>query len=111
MNAQDLVAAGYKRFQNNLKHAICGWQKRIRNDEGRTLYFINIYQYDMTPFRSGGYNGQDYAFEVDNQYYRSHIPDTIDVSFSCGKLTVDETEKACHDLFHRLDCDEDRHNN
>lgn len=110
MNANDLWAAGYKKFQDNFKHAMCGWQKRIRNDEGKTLFFINIYQYDMSQFKSRGYTGEDYNFEVDNQYYRDIMPDTINICFSCTNLTLDETEKFCHDIFYKLYCVNDRYN-
>lgn len=110
MDAQELMAAGYRKFQDSFKSALCGWQKRIRNDEGKTLFFINIYQYDMTMFKSRGYVGSDYSFEVSNQFYLRHNPDTINISFSCENLTLDETEKFCHDFFHRMNCEPDRHN-
>jgi hypothetical protein len=97
MNANDLIDAGYKKFQDHLKGADCAYQKRI----GSTRYFINVYYYD---FRKHDINAKE-CFECDlcfNMVEDAH--DQIRLLFNCTDLTIEQLESKVEWLFTTLGC-------
>ena len=49
LNEENLLAAGYKKFNDPIKNAVAAYQKRVliekADNEWRTEYFINVYHY------------------------------------------------------------------
>jgi hypothetical protein len=49
LNEENLLAAGYKKFNDTFKQALGAYQKRVlvekADNEWRTEYFINVYHY------------------------------------------------------------------
>lgn len=95
MNVNDLLDAGYKKFQDHLKSADCGYQKRI----GSTRYFINVYYYD---FRKHDINAKE-SFECHVQFELKD-DEYINLSFNCTDLTIEQLEDKVEWLFTTLDC-------
>ena len=95
MQVSDLIASGYKFFNDGFKNADGAYQKRI----GHTRYFINVYHYDWTKIMTNP--PDDDLFECDLQFKipPSDYNDYINLSFNCTDLTVEALEAKVEKLF------------
>ena len=97
MNANDLIDAGYKKFQDSFKKADCAYQKRV----GSTRYFINVYYYD---FRKFNINAKE-TFECELNFDMTEDRhDYIHLLFNCTDLTIEQLEDKAEWLFTTLGC-------
>lgn len=95
MKIEDLLSAGYKKFEDRWKNSDCGYQKRI----GRTRYFINVYYYDFRKFNLP-YN-ESFECELNFQLKED---EHINLSFCCKDLTIEQLEGKVEWLFTTLNC-------
>lgn len=70
----DLIADGFKPWTVPVfKRADYFWQKRIRDDDGQTLYFVNAYGYDWKRYAQQGLDRHPdapaFTVEFDLQVY------------------------------------------
>ena len=109
MDANDLTKAGYQQFVDSFRSADRAFQKRIRHlEDGKTLYFINVYEYDYRKFNIKTDN--PISYEVETCLYFDSTLDQIRVQFNCGDLTVTETEEYVEHMYNTLGCVPDKHN-
>jgi uncharacterized protein YxeA len=90
-----LSESGYRKFTDHLKNADEFWQKRVRSEAtGETLYFINLYKYDV--------NGE--RWEVDMSFERdSAAHDYVWITMSVGKMaTLHNLEAECTQIWQAL---------
>lgn len=81
MTRQELLDSGYSPFKpSSLKadNAIQGYQKRFINDNGDTLYFITVYEYD-----NSCYGLSEHSFEADIQLYQLNTHNPLNLLFFC----------------------------
>lgn len=97
---------GYKQHPTPLNNADCLWQKRVRNEQGETKYFINIYEYD---FRKYGMEGLDIKYGVEVCIFPEGIDTQVNLSFNL--TTIEEAEKFIEDFYIKNNCAPDLHNN
>lgn len=82
MTRRELIDNGYKPFKpSSLKadNAIQGYQKQFVNDNGDTLYFITVYEYD-----DSFYGLSEHSFEANIQLYQRGTHNPLNLSFFCG---------------------------
>lgn len=91
MNRSELLAAGYKFFEDHLSKSNGGYQKRIG-----TRYFINVYYYDFSQYKMPYTEGYDckLQFKVKDDY--------LNLEFGCRELTIEELERKVEWLFKTL---------
>ena len=114
MNAQELLDAGYVKFQDYFApehmRPQYAYQKKIRSDEGKLLYFINVYEYDWREFNKHPHLS-DYIYRVKLSLYVDEKADCINIEFNCTNYDVDELEHyVLTGLYRRLYCVPDKLN-
>lgn len=90
-----LSESGYRKYEDRLKNADEFWQKRVYHAEtGQTLYFINLYKYDVHGER----------WEVDMSFERdSAAHDYVWITLSVGKMaTLHNLEAECTQIWQAL---------
>lgn len=95
MNRQELLAAGYKHFEDHLSKSNGAYQKRIRSDTG-TRYFINVYYYDFSQFKLPYNEGYDCKLQF------KVLGDYTNLDFGCRDLTIEQLESRVEWLFTTL---------
>ena len=73
------------------------FQKRCRNENGQTKYFITIYKYEDSDCNKPSYN-VDLQFEKEN-YTMNILLFAID-----AKMTLKEIEQEVYAIWYGLDC-------
>jgi len=103
MNNFDLSewrVAGYKEFPvPEHKYAQIALQKRFRNDDRKTMFFINAYVYE----REWGF-----IVSATTQFYRGE--DTVNLELHEAK-SPDHARRFFMELWERMEMDLDHHNN
>lgn len=88
-----LLANGYKEYEDTFYHADCLFQKRIRDEMGRTMYFINFYKYKENYEVELSLDMEEYAMST--KWY----------AFSpVGKVNLEVAEKWVYDLWCKMGC-------
>lgn len=83
INIQELLDKGYKEFPpTKFDGADEAFQKRIRAENGDTLYFINVYMY-----YSWGEIPKN--FEVETQLYQKGTHEPLNLKFFCDWTLAD----------------------
>lgn len=101
INKDSLLENGYKEWsKENCMNQFCNrfFQKRFRNENGDTKYFITVYEYD----RPREENKLDY--EVDLQFEKKDY--TINITLFCltESMTVEQMEKEVYSIWYWLNC-------
>lgn len=117
ISSLDLVRAGYKQYKSDtacmLKRATMLYQKDVRipdgPHQGKLLYYVNWYEYDFSELRPA----EPVGWSAEVQFYRGprDQEETVDVEYHVRPYsTVEQVEQFFHDLFVRMDCLPDTHN-
>ena len=97
---EELIKRGFKKF-NTTGHLGEAkkylFQKRYMNDEGDTLYFLDIYKYDWSIFPVNRVPDQ-YTFSITTQLYKVGDHDAINIEFG-SYITIEEAEEFIDKLF------------
>lgn len=101
---RDFLNHGYKEYKPHRGDRMC--QKVVRTADKKKAYFLNIYEWDH---RGLGIN--NIAYEAQVELYQSE-----DVWFTislhdCADKTIDEIEAFIANVYVRLGCIPDIHNN
>ena len=107
MNSQELLKAGYHKCRDYWeKTPLYFYQKKIYGDNRALLYFINVYEYDLTdlPIK------KDISYEVKLYLYVDDKADCLHIQFNCDKFEVRELEEYVSDLYLQIGCVPDKHN-
>lgn len=98
MDAQELLAAGYKTYEDHFEKSLQFYQKRVDNPHiPATLYFINVYQYDMAKYTPN----KPMWFEVKIQWETTFV-DSLNLHFDATKMSVDEMENVVARMYNYL---------
>lgn len=97
---EELIKRGFKKFNTTgysgeAKKYL--FQKRYMNDEGDTLYFLDIYKYDWSIFPVDRVPDQ-YTFSITTQLYKIGNHDAINIEFG-SYITIEEAEEFIDKLF------------
>lgn len=93
--ALTLKESGYRQYEDRLKAADEFWQKRVYHETtGETLYFINLYKYDVHGERWEAHM----SFERDSADH-----DYVWLTLSVGKMaTLHNLEAECAHIWQAL---------
>lgn len=115
MNDNELLAAGYKLFEDCNAPDYCkpqyAYQKKIY-DDNILLYFINVYKYDWSMFNLR----DDYdriTYDCKLCVYHDHLEDDgcLRIEFSCTNMTIDELENFVYNkIYNAMECIPDQLN-
>lgn len=107
---------GYSKCGGNIdnlkRHASNLFQKRIRNEAGETLYFINVYEFDFTKYQEDGRYPKDMPvlkYSAEARFYRGEQEFNVDLLF-LQNTTVADMEKFFAEVFQAMKCEPDKHN-
>ncbi len=97
LSEENLLAAGYKKFNDPMKNAEAAYQKRVRSTDGdMTLYFINVYHYK---FDLSDHSHESWKLDMAFDRYSKHARYAW-VQYSLEPDTsVDMLELIAADLF------------
>lgn len=96
---EKLIELGFKKYNtyNNLYDAKKYlFQKRYMNDEGDTLYFLDIYKWDWS-FANDKVPEQ-YTYQITTQLYQKGTHEAINIEFGVG-MAVEDAEKFIAGMF------------
>ncbi len=96
------TVSNFKQFASNL------FQKRVKNNQRETLYFINVYEFDFTGLR--GKDHPDLSYQADVRFYRSTQQFNTELLF-LENTSIEEMENFFKEVFESMKCDIDQHNN
>ena len=97
---EELIKRGFKRYNVCNTSIDCRkylFQKRYMNDNGDTLYFIDIYKWDWTGFPPNRIL-DPYTYEITTQLYRKGDHEAINIGFGAN-MTIEDTETFIDSLF------------
>jgi hypothetical protein len=98
INCEILEQNGYKTFKDDYSSATKCYQRRIRNSNGDTMYFINVYYYTLViPGKTEMYESYELnlGFEVN-----SPVVNYAWVKFSINaNSTITELEDVAHKIW------------
>lgn len=98
MDAQELLAAGYKTYKDHWEKSLAFYQKRVDDPNNPiTRYFINVYQYDMSQYTPN----KPMWFEVRMQWETTFV-DCLHFQFDATKMSVSEMENAVARMYNYL---------
>jgi hypothetical protein len=106
LTREELVSAGFREHPCQFKGAYCTglWQK-VCVEGDKKLYFINIYKWEV-PYPS------HYVVEVDLYQPHSKGMITLHIEFRAEKwMKVSDIEAQVADMYSKLGCVPDIHNN
>jgi len=114
MEKQDFINAGYVAFNSNIlsDYAECGLQKRVRDEDGNTKYFINVMMYDMSKINVN--LSKKYSFEYEVRLFTgSFLSEDGHLSFAIKGCveSICEVEQHIENAYFVLNCIPDVHNN
>jgi hypothetical protein len=110
MTKQDFIDSGYKEYVNYDKSrtADCLLQKRIRNKDNKTKYFINVYMYDFSQYPQVNIEPK-IQFEAESRF---NDKDEGFYTFTIHKIDdINKMEEKMDELFIKMDFINDPHNN
>lgn len=93
-----LLENGYRKFNDNLYNAECLFQKRIKDEKGKTKYFIDIYKY---AFKVNNYE-PDYEVRLVTEKDKYAL--SILIFAFKNQLTLEEIEREIYAIWYGLDC-------
>lgn len=113
MNAGDLLQDGYKKFEDSFAPDYCkpqyAYQRKIYRDE-KLIYFINVYEYDWSKFNLRD-NMDRFTYECKIHLYKpGDDMDCLRIQFDCTKSTVSMLEDFVYNIYTKLECVPDKHN-
>lgn len=92
-----LIENGYKKFKDNYYNAECLFQKRIKDEKGKTKYFIDIYKY---AFKHNNYIPQyEVRLVTDKEKYGLNI-----LMYCIKDITLEDIEREVYAIWYGLDC-------
>lgn len=94
---------GYTRHSFTLNESDTLFQKRVRNEQGETKYFINIYEYDFRKYVT------KILYSVEVVLFPEGITSQVNLTFSL--TTVQEAEKFIEEFYVKNNCVPDLNNN
>lgn len=90
---------GYKPYEQDDKYFM---QKCIRNDAGRKRYFINVYMYDMRPFKGNIESLKDFTYDADVQF-NMRLKETFNVKL-LEVINPKQVENFFERVFKNMNC-------
>ena|SRR5271157_5763551 len=111
MNINNLCKAGYKKSSGDFKNKYCTglYQKAIKDNNGKSLYWINIYYYKYPVSL-----GITEACGVGVQFYINagiELEKPINVEFDISdRFSFVDCEKLLAEMYEKLGCIPDPHN-
>lgn len=116
INYHSLETAGYNNYPGNISHLKGGasnlFQKRFRNESSQTLYFINVYEFDFSDLQYSGRYPKDLPilkYQAEGMFYRGKETFNVEYLF-LEKTTICEMEDFFQEVFNKMNCDFDHHN-
>jgi hypothetical protein len=100
INEENLLSAGYRKSSGERGHNHSDWlfQKRFRDAEGNTLYFINVWQYIGL---HRGYSSEDgWMPEIQLYLERSRW---LSVKLG-GFRAIEDVESFVAEMYEKLNC-------
>lgn len=100
---EQLKLGGFKSWNNTMKpehHS--SWQLRVRNEEGVTLYFVNVDLADFSGTAAPHSWKEDLVPEYDVQFQNEN--GTFDVQFFGRGKTVGEALEFYAQVFLKMEC-------
>lgn len=97
--AETLLEKGYKE-ETTIFNKYCSrfFQKRIKNDDGETQYFINVYEYESKI-------EEDKAnYEIELQFQKEKYALNITMFAIDENMTVEQMELEVYAIWYGLDC-------
>ena len=97
---EELIKRGFKRYNVCNTSVDCRkylFQKRYMNDNGDTLYFIDIYKWDWTGFPPDRIL-DPYTYEITTQLYTVGGHDAVNIEFGV-EMTIEGAEEFIDKLF------------
>lgn len=101
INGKTLLDNDYKEYSKEASmNQYCNrfFQKRFRNYDGDTKYFITIYEYDKIGFES------KLDYEIELQFEKDNYTMNITMFCIAKNMTIAELEKEVNDIWYNLDC-------
>ena len=96
---EELLSKGfskYDRYSLQNDSIMYNFQKRYRNEEGDTLFFLDVQKWDFSWAKVPVH--QMYTYEITAQLYRKGDHEFFDITFGAG-YTVEEAEEFIFNLF------------
>jgi len=92
---------GYKPYEQDDKYFM---QKCIRNDAGRKRYFINVYMYDMRPFKRNRQikDLSDFTYDAEVQF-DMRLKETFNVRL-LEAINPKQVENFFEKVFKNMNC-------
>ena len=108
---EELLKHGFKKYKasaisnDSIKYL---FQKRYDNEQGDTLYFLDINKWDWS--FAGDRVPEKYTYQIETQLYKKGDHEAINVEFG-SNITVEDAEKFIQamfdaDLIEPYSCDE-----
>lgn len=94
-----LLENGYKEYRDDLYNADKLFQKRIRDEKGRTKYFIDIYKYAF-PFND---YKPDYEIRLVTETEKYGL--NILIYATKNEMTLEEIEREVYAIWYGLGCE------
>ena len=115
VNYHSLENEGYSRCPgtvSNFKHGASNlFQKRFKKNE-KTLYFINVYEFDFTEFQNDGRYPKDMPvlkYQAEVRFYRREQEFDVEL-FLTEKTSIKDMERFFDEVYQKMNCDPDHHN-
>ena len=107
---EELINQGFKKFNasaissDSVKYM---FQKRYKNNQGTTLYFLDINKWDWSFAKDKV--PEQYTYQIETQLYKKGDHEAINIEFG-SNITVEDAEKFIQamfdaDLIEAYDCD------
>jgi len=113
MTGQALLKAGYRKFAPSkmmFEYAEAAFQKKIYDDNGVLMFFINVGLYDLAK-HGDQFRHLPVAYETDVLFYMGDPENSIPVRVQRGEFnSVEEMEKFYVDMFVSMGFIHDPHN-
>ena len=91
MNFNELISKGYKEFPPPpITYSVRACQKRIKDSDGNTLYFLSVYQFN--------YDGIN-RYEVHIQLYQKGTHNPLELNFFNG-WTIENVENYANLIYY-----------
>lgn len=101
---ENLLANGYRMYDQRDEYRSELYQKRIRQEDGKTRYFINIWKWTFP--------SSPPSFQADTTLYSDSPQITMSLKFSIEpEMAIEQVEKVYADAYSLLGCVPDRLNN
>lgn len=108
ITAANLLVNGYRTFPvTRDEYRIGGFQKRVRDESGRTLYFITVYQWAFP----GENRTKQLSYEFEVHFYRDDSSDAF-VEYKIHTApSIEYAEQMYAEVYAKMGFAPDRYNN